>query len=243
MLDSKIKLTSKSAFWLANRNNNKNARTRRNKGVKGQWQVPPLGIVPRNMGATWDRMRTRLQYNFMGVVSATGTDYASQRFAPTNVYDVNPTLGSTAAVGFTEWAAFYRFYRLVQATIIVDFVNNEAIAETVCIMPFNNDPGANLNWLPYCGYNKYKLLSLAPATGSSSGRLTMTCTTDSFAGAANSGTIDSYCAATSGSPSNNWWFLVGSNTDGTAAGTTLGVTICVQVKMVVDFFERQGLQG
>lgn len=66
---------------------------------------------------------------------------AMVRFTPNGTFDVDPTLGSTTTPGFTEWAAFYNYYRVIKVAYDIEVANNETFPLRVYTILTNTDPG------------------------------------------------------------------------------------------------------
>jgi hypothetical protein len=156
---------------------------------------------------------TRMRFNEYGILNNAGNTAAGKRWAPTNLYDVDPVLGSTAIPGFTEMSGLYRVARLNWSSAQVKFTNAEAnLIMVVGLMPINYDPGPNpsasvcQSFLsnPLC-----KTVQLGLASGMGSGSLRSRASTAQFAGSPVINVADSYATSTTASTNpNNWWWLL-----------------------------------
>ncbi len=78
-------------------------------------------------------------------------------------------------------------------------------------------------------------------SGHTPATITMPMVSTAFiAGASNTNVLDFYTSAVTTTPTNNWWW--GIFIDGTQALVN-GVGYHVQIKMTVDFLERQNVVG
>jgi hypothetical protein len=164
--------------------------------------------------------------------------YASRRYIPTYVYDVDPSLGNTAVPGLAEYGAIYRLYRVRGSQISAAFSNKETFPVTCYICPVNTDPGLNTaNFSYYLSNRLSKQRNVGPLSGNGVTVLIDAQTTGDFAGVPDTQQLDTYCGSTNGgtAPTNNWYWQVGVLTDGTVLSA--GVFINVTVDMDVEFFE------
>jgi len=194
--------------------------------------------VPRGMFAA-PRTRVRLSVQTTKSVNNAGSTVANIRFTPTYAYDVDPSLGSVAVPGFTEYGTLYRFYRVNSSSILVNFGNNEAFPITAYICPINYDPTANYNLATATsirGQDVCRAVMLGPLTGVSTKRVSCGASTARFAGVRWTGQTDFYSGPTSGSsaPTNNWYFTVGVTSPQALVN---GVTLDVVLHLEIEFFE------
>ncbi len=198
-------------------------------------------MIPAKHGFAPDRIRVTLTFTGTHVLNNAGFIYANHRYSPTNVFDVDPTLGSSSTPGFAEWASLYRFYRLLSSSIQVTFLSQETFPVFAAVIPLNSDPGANFNNGPSLfGNPKTRVAALATSGHTPSSISIGDTTTASIAGAANTNVLDFYTSAVTTGPTNNWWwgiFLAPT------ANLVNGVGYHFQIKMTVDFLERQNLIG
>lgn len=209
---------------------------RQKKNVVGRERNPPLRVVV-NPGRAFmpDRYRTMLTFQKTVAVTNAGLGYANVRFSPTNAYDVDPVLGSTACPGFLPLTTLYRRYRTDSAVCRVGFANLDLIALTAYITADNQDPGSNTATYQPLLSNRYSVNRvIGLGTGNSSGALTLRASTAQFGGVRNVGQDDSYSALSGNSPTNNWWFAVGVVSTGAIAN---GVHISFRCDLTIEFYE------
>jgi len=147
----------------------KNKNVRQNTSGKNRRMVRPGGREGMELSGAVEGRGTRLtlqtgaavppqvfrRLDFIATPKITNNalGYTNNRYKMNSAFDVDPLVGSTTLVGFTEWSAFYGAYRVLRASGFIDFVNNEAFPVIVYVGPSRNaglDPGANsiggLDW-------------------------------------------------------------------------------------------------
>ncbi len=77
------------------------------------------------------RVHVRLRYTTAGTLTAVGGLVTSKTFYCNALYDVDPSLGSTAIAGFNEWSALYGSNRVLRCHVTVRFTNQEAFPISV----------------------------------------------------------------------------------------------------------------
>jgi len=174
----------------------------------------------------------------MNNVAAVNTNVV---FSPTNLFDVDPIVGSTFVPGFNALlnasTGVYRKYRVRSARIHCSFANLEGFPANVYLCPTNSNLGANLS-------NPYLITAnplcvqgpISIAQGSSTRILTSAVSTASFGGSNGQMVDDDYSAFYNTSPTNNWFFIMGAETDGTATFLS-GVDLWVEIDILCDFYE------
>jgi len=194
-------------------------------------------LVNKNINPFPSRYRTKLTFQ-KNTQIFNNVAYANVRFIPTYVYDVDPTLGSTALPFFTELAGIYRFYRLIHSRITVSASNLDAgVLGTVYVCPVNADPTQNTaNFQNYLSNPRCKSKTIGFANGNGSmQKISSFLGIDEFSGVVWTGQIDAYSANTSGTapPNNAYWNI------GYLANTTIVNGIFADIKLIleIEFFE------
>jgi hypothetical protein len=199
-------------------------------------------IVPPKYGWAPPRLRTQLRFRKSVGISNNGFAAANLRFSPTFAYDIDPSVGSTAMPGFTEYGGIYRFYRVTMSKIVCSISNREAFPILAYIAAVNADPGVNYSSAvagQYMANFWSRKKMLGAISGNAQGRLGMGLTVSDFGGASNLGVLDTYVGSTGGaSPTNNVWWTVGVVSD-TANLTTLGAYFEIDIEVELEFFELQ----
>lgn len=181
-----------------------------------------------------------LRFQKSGILLNAGITFANVRFEPTYAYDVDPVSGSTAMPYFTEYAAMYRFYRVIWFRVSVTFSNLDSTTSgTAYICPSNTDPGANSSTAQNLLSNRMgKSVVFGPSTGNGTTRtLSKKITVDKFGGVRYTRTIDNYFGSVTGTaPLNNIFFALGAYT---SVGMTSGVYYDCTIDICLDFVEVQ----
>jgi hypothetical protein len=117
---------------------------------------------PRTIMPT--QYNTRLVYLIDTVVTNVGNTQASIRYR-NEAFDVDPSLGSTAMPGFTEFAGFYQRFRTLGIGYKFSYANQEAFSNTL-IHGFSTSSIASgsLN-LQYAGNPLFTTTMVGPLTG------------------------------------------------------------------------------
>jgi len=214
---------------------------RKNKSNKKRGRSEDTGTIVRvKPGNGWapSRIATRLRFSKFVTISAAAATAANVRFSPTFAYDIDPTVGSTAMAGYSEYASMYRFYRVQKSMIKVHFANEQAFNVVVYIIPVNLDPSANYNSTQAQDYlaNPFCRQSIiGPLTGRNTTVVAHSETTANYGGAWNRNVADYYTGSTAGTqPTNNWFWSVG--VVGTSNVST-GVDALITLDIEIEFFE------
>jgi len=180
------------------------------------------------------------KYMKTGVISSATLTGVNQVLSASNAYDVDPLFASTALAGFTEWGALYRFYRVQQSILTIDFSNLQSTeAWAIYLGPANLNLGTGLTSAQATSFMSQPTTlyaQIGTSTGNSDKRLTHRYSTSKFAGAYVAGAVDPYVGPTSGAtaPTNQWYWIFGI-LGGIAA--TSGVSITVKLECEIEFFE------
>jgi len=169
---------------------------------------------------------------------ATATAFTAIRFNPNAAYDVNPTLGSTATVGFSEWAAFYNYYRVLAFDYTVDFINNDStMGATVYALPTNTDPGTTgvVTYLEN-PLAKYKTISAKGGLDKTSIRGSHTVAQIVGSNAPNF--EDNYRSLVTTVPTDLIWLEIGAQS-ATGAQFASSVYFVITIDMYTDFYDRK----
>jgi len=221
---------------MPRRRNQKRTRGRRGRPSvkKGVVQAPVTIIRGPNFAPP--RLQTHLRYTKTVLINNAGFLYANVAFIPTYAYDIDPTVGSTAAPGFTEWAGLYRYYRVLSFKFTTHLSNNEAQAVEAYICASNAGVSANTSsYAYYTAQRISKKTLLGPLTGNSIARMSIGSSVARFAGSSNLNTEDYYSASTSGTaPPNNIYVALGIFALG---NLTVGVTAVIDIDFTIQFFE------
>lgn len=179
-------------------------------------------------------------YNITNV----GVSFASIRFRPNNVFDVDPALGSTATPGFAEMAALYGTYRVLGYEATVDVCNGEAFAVQVFAIPWSNlqtAPAANDTTTPSLPMNQLASVKVISAKGGMD-RCVLKNNVD-FAKVYSKQimTDDSFAAKVTTGPGFVLYNVVGVIASGSSVLTAAGVSAFIHYRIRVMFYGRQVL--
>lgn len=203
-----------------------------------------LGIPRRFDRVMPDRLVTRLSYRGLAnfTIAAAGTAF-SRRWTPTSVYDVDPLLGSTATVGFSELSAFYGSYRCYKSKLVARFCNTSSTTPMLgVIIPLNNDPGATpaLGTIQEWQNNPYSKDKLIPVAGGPSITLSQNMSTEKIYGSKMVYFDDNFSSPTNAVPLNNWWWAIAViAASPVASAQTCMLEICIE--MDIEFYDRKVL--
>jgi hypothetical protein len=211
------------------RNNRRNKQSRpKTKQSKSLTIVRGPNIVPA-------RLRTRLSFFKHYLAGNVGTTSTVVRFVPTNCFDVDPTLGSTAMSGFSELAALYELYRTFSSRMTVNFVNLEVQNGLSCgLLATTQDLGTSP--APTAVYSNPMTTTriCGTANGNNKCQISKSISTSRLTGAASTTVSDNFTSLTTGGPGDNWyWFVITSLPSGTFA---TGAEFQIKLDIVVDFF-------
>jgi len=186
------------------------------------------------------RLRTRLRFNASASINNVGFLNASIRYRPTNAFDIDPVLGSTAVPGFTELAGVYKNYRVNQFWARISASSLEAFPVQIWACPDNVDPGVNTAaFQSFISNRDGRVFFLGPATGNGIRTWRMPKTTvGSYAGSAlHTRVFDPYSALVTGGPVNNIYMAIGIVSG--SANLVSGVDVTISFDLEIDFFELQ----
>lgn len=196
-------------------------------------------VLPRALGFAAPRTRMTLRFSKTVTFSNATQFTANIYFVPTFLYDVDPTIGSTAVPGFAEYAALYRQYVVLSSGVVARFLNNEAFPQLAFVVPLNGAPGANQSLSTTFTQLAQRVCRSAPigaVTGNGIGTVRCRFTTAQFGGAHDERGDPSYFGSTAGgAPTNNWYWNIGVTSG--LAGTAAGVLVHLDIDLVVEFFE------
>jgi len=200
--------------------------------------------IPRSVGLIMpDRYVTNLKYWKALTYNLSVTNYGSQRFSPSNAFDVDPLIGGTAMSGFLELVALYGSYRVVSSKCKLEFANpSSTVPLKVWLCPVNIDPGATPSLayqlaLPEQPYCKSKT---APLVGGPICTLSSKMSTERIYGSKMVLFDDNFSAPVTGSPNNNWFWVVGCYGFAVIAGITYAN---VMIDVEVEFYDRKFQQN
>lgn len=163
------------------------------------------------------------------------------RLQTNSAYDVDPVVGSTNSIGFSEIMAYYKRYRVHAYTYVIEVANQEAFAVICYIANSNFDPTTTAtNYYNYSRnpYGQYKTIA-----GANGGPALHTFRQTLYIASVYGEPIqmsDQFYGTDSASPTNLTWLGMGCQST-TGANLTLGVTFNVTLEQHTEFYERKVL--
>jgi len=219
-----------------NRNQQKRARARK----------PRMGEIDQNFQAVRsvheicpDQTIVTLRYPVIVNIYTASAVTSAKRWQPNAAYDVDPTLGSTSTPGFTEWSAFYTYYRVRKYRVEVECVNMDPLSMGVFFCHLNTDPGTGgANYYSYASqaFGTQKMLS--PKGGLDRVTYVQTVPVAQLVGAVDVSTDDSLRASVTTVPADLVFFGIGIRTT-TGGNLTVGVDVIGYIDMEVQFYGRK----
>jgi hypothetical protein len=218
------------------RNNKSKRRNSENKQSQHVKLRDLVGVIP-----TWNRatIKPDMGIDFKWSILATSSGASNiliRRYNPNSIWQPEAG-GSTGVVpAYSEWAAFFGFYRVVGYEYTVTVTNKEAFDVQTYIINSNNDPGttapATLTSNPLC---KWKMISakggLDKVSYSHKYNLEQILGTDTCY------TADSYRSLIGASPADIVWLGIGAQSL-TGANLTNGVDIALTIVMRTVMYDR-----
>jgi len=188
------------------------------------------------------RIMTKLKYLVARNLQNAAGLTASIQLNANGVYDVDPSLGSTAVPGFVEFVAFYRRFRVLRVKSVCTFINNEGFP---LVINLGFEPAffaANAKLQTYYEMHGQRT-QLIPRTQTARGvTLSMTRDALSVVGDPICQTELNYSGTSGANPTALWYTSIScSSTNVGLPLTANGVTIRWQVEFDVEFFELQNL--
>jgi hypothetical protein len=200
---------------------------------------PQVMELPRSIKYVMpDKFRTRLQY--WKAISFSNATPTPQYFIPSNAYDIDPLLASTAMPGFAEFASFYSHYRVLGARVSIEASTTSTVAPVMLTVLATNRIQTALSITDFVhwrsnphGFSK----TLAP-TGGPMVRHQRNYSTEQIYGSKEVLYESEFAADVTTSPVNNWYlYIVNYMFPSTSSNTYVNITI----EPDIEFFERKVL--
>jgi len=160
------------------------------------------------------------------------------------VFDIDPSLGSTATPGFTELAALYNTYRVLSYTSDVEVANGEAFAIQAVTIPWSNlqtAPTANDASTPELVSNQLSKKSILAAKGGQDRAKLRQHVNLARVYSKQALTDDQFSSKTNAGPGFVVYHVVGYTCAGTAVSTAAGMSAFIHYEINVMFYGRQVL--
>lgn len=192
-----------------------------------------------------DKMSVRLSYKgYATLTIAAASSAISKRWTPNAAYDMDPLVGSTTVVGFSEFATLYGSYRVLASKMITRLGNTTSTPVVAVQLPLNLDPGSSptgtvqQSWLN----NPYACTTLVAASGGPISRLTSNMSTEKIYGSKMVYVDDNFSAPTTSLPANLWYWALSLQIP-SVAGSNIPVTVETEIWIDVDFYDRRILSN
>jgi len=214
------------------------SRMRQPKGKKGRVTFPltrsiPLANFAENIFPPEMDVKLTSVY---GLTISNAASSSINRFYSNSAY--TPLVGASSGLtpGFSHWANFYGFYRVIAYSYDITFVNNQAFALDCFVLNTNNDPGTTASVQVQANpLTQHKTLS--GAGGMDKVRFTKLLTIAHVAGTIAPETGETYRALINADPADLFWIGVGIKSVG-GSTVTLGAACQVYLTQYVRFFDR-----
>jgi hypothetical protein len=205
--------------------------------------VPSLRVV-RLRDIMPPRIMTTMKYvSARNLVNAAGVT-ASMQFNANGIYDIDPSVASTAIPGFNEFIGFYNRYKVHRVKSTCVFINNEAFPILVN-MGFEPTPfAANAKTQGYYEMHNQKT-ALVPRTQTAAGiKLFMIKRGIDVVGDPVVFGSLGYTGARASNPTSLWFVSVSCSTTNTGLPlTAAGITLRWELEFDVEWFETVALNA
>jgi hypothetical protein len=174
-------------------------------------------------------------------ISFSNTSPVPVYFKPSDAFDIDPVLGSTALPGFAEFAGFYDRYRVVGAKIQVEAITDSLGAPVMLTFMASNRILSAVSITDFVHW-RGNPLGKSKTLPSRSGPVTAIerhYSTEEVYGSKEVYYESEFSGPTTGSPVNNWYLYIVNYQFPAASATTTYVNITIEPE--VEFFERKVL--
>jgi hypothetical protein len=215
-------------------NRTRNQRKRANKQASNTVMTLPQSVkyvMP-------DKFRTRLQY--WKAISFNNALPTPQYFIPSNAFDVDPALASTALPGFSEFASFYSHYRVLGAKITLEMSTTSTVAPVMltCIATNRIQTAVSITDFVHWRSNPHGFSRTLAPTGGPMMTVSRYFSTEAVYGSKEVLYESEFASAVTTGPVNNWYvYVVNYQFPSTGSNTYVNITI----EPDIEFFERKVL--
>jgi len=186
------------------------------------------GVVP-------DRIIVPMRYCEVALLSGSILGYESYIYNMNSTFDPSVTVTGHQPLGRDQWATLYNQYRVLKATIVVDFTQQQSTQPVLCGLSPSETAAIFTNSAAEQPGAKTTLVS-QDTCGPNTKRLSLTMDCMKFLGDPGARYKDSTAALMSASPAEPVYVHVwASNALG---GTTVDVVASVSINMEVELFNR-----
>lgn len=185
----------------------------------------------------------KIKYVQTYLLNSGSTSTAARYIKSNDAYDVDPSVGSTATTGFTEWTKFYTYFRVVGYKTRLHFVNTNSIpvvitvGETNVTLGLSSGNNTTTDLFPYSGNKNFQKRVLTANTSGGS-KCTITCfhTISQIVGSTSPETDDNFRGGSTASPIDLTYIVFGA-TSFAGASIPNNVDVMVEHELVVRFFD------
>jgi hypothetical protein len=194
--------------------------------------------IPRSVGCYMpDRLRTTLRFWKSVPVSLASLSYASIRFNPSGAYDLDPTVGSATAAGYTQLAAIYNSYRVKRSRAVAEVVNTGNVTVMTVLLPSNTDPGASPsgNYVISTREQPYAVADTGALSGGPISKVKSSMSTQKIYGSKMTDYDDNFAALVNAIPNNNWYWVI---TFYAQAVSPSAIILNFYMEIDIEFYDR-----
>lgn len=188
---------------------------------------------------------TRLRYIVNRNINNAGIQAASIQLNANGVYDVDPSLASTAVPGFNEFAALYQKYRVLKVKTSCTFVNREAFP-ILCNLGFDRSfYAANAKVLAFyeSENQKTQILPSAQSSVGPSNTLSMSKTSMEMIGDMEGEGSANWANFVNGNPASLYYCSIAISGQNIGAALVLGAVVRWETEFDVEFYLPKNLNA
>jgi len=185
---------------------------------------------------------TKLKYIVARPLINVGINTASIQLNANGIFDVDPSLGSTAVPGFVEWTALFKKYRVVRVKSTCTFVNRESFPVLINLGFDRIFYSANAKVIGYFAgaMQKRKILQASPGPGVT---LSMTQTAMSMIGDLEGESSANWSGDSGANPSNLFHTSIAATCSNIGAVFVLGLVMEWTCEFDVEFYQPRNLSS
>jgi len=214
-------------------------RSRRRNGSNGASSASGRKMTQMSGAVVPDQLIRTLDFIAYPIITNIGVSYTNNRYKMNSSYDVDPLVGSTTLVGFTELSALYAAYRVLKVHGFIDLCNNEAFPVVAYVGPNRNqsDPGANsINGLEWPSNAMFKRHLLSAKGGQDRIRIPFSFNLPKIY-SKQVLTDDNFSASVTSDPAILVYMICGAIATGSNVLTVAGVSLDVAIRQEVMFYK------
>jgi len=164
---------------------------------------------------------------------------SAARFSANGLYDVDPIVGSTTAIGFGELTALYKRFRVLSYHYEFSIVNIDTVPLYIYITNTNFDLGATFNQHYDYARNAFGKVRVLAVTGKNTMMIRGSLSVRQIFGGNVTGS-DQFYGTDSANPTNLVFLGIAAQT-ATGVAISTGVSVQLTLTCFAQFFERKAL--